>query len=157
MAVGAERHTPNPAFVAAQRAHLLTLFSFEGSCVPDADAPVETRRHNPVPVWAEGNAKDPAAVSAQGAAAEVVSAVLIGTAGFTGLPVSTTHIVTSGISGTMVTARAGLQYRILSRILIAWCLVTVLARGGDDAGHRQAAALFSSAAAPSSNSFPILG
>ncbi|HEY0340667.1 MAG TPA: inorganic phosphate transporter, partial [Steroidobacteraceae bacterium] len=37
---------------------------------------------------------------AQGAAAEVVSAVLIGSAGFTGLPVSTTHIVTSGIGGT---------------------------------------------------------
>ena len=57
---------------------------------------------------------------AQGAAAEVVSAVLIGTAGFTGLPVSTTHIVTSGISGTMVTSGAGLRYGMLSRILIAW-------------------------------------
>jgi inorganic phosphate transporter, PiT family len=70
---------------------------------------------------------------AQGAAAEVVSAVLIGTAGFTGLPVSTTHIVTSGISGTMVTARAGLQYSMLSRILIAWCLtlpVTIVIAGG---------------------------
>ena len=41
---------------------------------------------------------------AQGASAEVVSALLIGTAGFTGLPVSTTHIVTSGIGGTMVTS-----------------------------------------------------
>jgi PiT family inorganic phosphate transporter len=70
---------------------------------------------------------------AQGAAAEVVSAVLISTAGFTGLPVSTTHIVTSGISGTMVTARAGLQYSMLSRILIAWCLtlpVTIVVAGG---------------------------
>ena len=70
---------------------------------------------------------------AQGAAAEVVSAVLIGTAGFTGLPVSTTHIVTSGISGTMVTARAGLQFSMLSRILIAWCLtlpVTIVVAGG---------------------------
>jgi inorganic phosphate transporter, PiT family len=69
----------------------------------------------------------------QGAAAEVVSAVLIGTAGFTGLPVSTTHIVTSGISGTMVAARAGLQYSMLSRILIAWCLtlpVTIVVAGG---------------------------
>jgi PiT family inorganic phosphate transporter len=70
---------------------------------------------------------------AQGAAAEVVSAVLIGTAGFTGLPVSTTHIVTSGISGTMVAAHAGLQYSMLSRILIAWCLtlpVTIVVAGG---------------------------
>ena len=47
---------------------------------------------------------------AQGAAAEVVSAVLIGTAGFTGLPVSTTHIVTSGIAGTMVTSGAGVSF-----------------------------------------------
>jgi PiT family inorganic phosphate transporter len=47
---------------------------------------------------------------AQGASAEVVSAVVIGAAGLTGLPVSTTHIVTSGIAGTMVTAGAGLQH-----------------------------------------------
>jgi PiT family inorganic phosphate transporter len=70
---------------------------------------------------------------AQGAAAEVVSAVLIGTAGFTGLPVSTTHIVTSGISGTMVTSGAGLRYGMLSRILIAWGLtlpVTIVIAGG---------------------------
>jgi PiT family inorganic phosphate transporter len=70
---------------------------------------------------------------AQGAAAEVVSAVLIGSAGFTGLPVSTTHIVTSGIGGTMVAARAGLQYSMMSRILIAWGLtlpVTILVAGG---------------------------
>ncbi len=44
---------------------------------------------------------------AQGAAAEVVSAAVIGVAGFTGLPVSTTHIVTSGIGGTMVSSGAG--------------------------------------------------
>ncbi|MGA2190956.1 MAG: inorganic phosphate transporter, partial [Steroidobacteraceae bacterium] len=70
---------------------------------------------------------------AQGASAEVVSAVLIGTAGFTGLPVSTTHIVTSGIAGTMVTSGAGLQYRTVSRILMAWVLtlpVTILIAGG---------------------------
>jgi PiT family inorganic phosphate transporter len=70
---------------------------------------------------------------AQGAAAEVVSAVLIGTAGFTGLPVSTTHIVTSGIAGTMVTSGAGLQYGMISRILIAWVFtlpVTIVVAGG---------------------------
>jgi PiT family inorganic phosphate transporter len=70
---------------------------------------------------------------AQGASAEVVSAVLIGTAGFTGLPVSTTHIVTSGIAGTMVTSGAGLQYGMVSRILMAWVLtlpVTILIAGG---------------------------
>jgi PiT family inorganic phosphate transporter len=70
---------------------------------------------------------------AQGASAEVVSAVLIGTAGFTGLPVSTTHIMTSGIAGTMVTSGAGLQYGTVSRILMAWVLtlpVTILIAGG---------------------------
>jgi PiT family inorganic phosphate transporter len=52
----------------------------------------------------------------------VVAAILIGTAGFTGLPVSTTHIVTSGIAGTMVTSGAGLRYRMVSRIVIAWLI-----------------------------------
>jgi PiT family inorganic phosphate transporter len=70
---------------------------------------------------------------AQGASAEVVSALLIGTAGFTGLPVSTTHIVTSGIGGTMVSSGAGLRYRMISRIVIAWVFtlpVTILISGG---------------------------
>ena len=61
---------------------------------------------------------------AQGAAAESVSAALIGISGFSGLPVSTTHIVTSGIAGTMVTAGAGLEFPMLRRIVIAW-LVTL--------------------------------
>lgn len=69
---------------------------------------------------------------AQGASAELVSAALISLAGFSGLPVSTTHIVTSGIAGTMVTAGAGLQYRVISRIVVAWVLtlpVTILISG----------------------------
>jgi PiT family inorganic phosphate transporter len=59
---------------------------------------------------------------AQGASAEVVASILIGVAGFTGLPVSTTHIVTSGIGGTMVTAGSGLRYSMISRIVSAWVL-----------------------------------
>jgi PiT family inorganic phosphate transporter len=69
---------------------------------------------------------------AQGAAAELVSAVLIGTSGFSGLPVSTTHIVTSGIGGTMVSSGAGLRYGMLSRIAIAWLVtlpVTIILAG----------------------------
>jgi inorganic phosphate transporter, PiT family len=69
---------------------------------------------------------------AQGASAELVSAALISVAGFTGLPVSTTHIVTSGIAGTMVSAGAGLRYTVISRIVIAWVLtlpVTILISG----------------------------
>jgi PiT family inorganic phosphate transporter len=70
---------------------------------------------------------------AQGASAEIVSAVVIGIAGFTGIPVSTTHIVTSGIAGTMVTAGAGLHAGMLYRIATAWLLtlpVTILIAGG---------------------------
>jgi PiT family inorganic phosphate transporter len=70
---------------------------------------------------------------AQGAAAEVVSAAVIGVSGFTGLPVSTTHIVTSGIGGTMVSSGAGLHYGVISRILMAWLLtlpVTILISAG---------------------------
>jgi inorganic phosphate transporter, PiT family len=70
---------------------------------------------------------------AQGASAELVSAVLIGTAGFTGLPVSTTHIVTSGIGGTMVASGAGLRYAMIRRIVLAWVLTlpaTILVAGG---------------------------
>jgi PiT family inorganic phosphate transporter len=70
---------------------------------------------------------------AQGAAAETVSAVLIGFSGFSGLPVSTTHIVTSGIAGTMVVSGAGLHFPMLSRIVIAWLVtlpITILIAGG---------------------------
>ena len=58
----------------------------------------------------------------QGASAELVGAVLIGTAGFTGLPVSTTHIITSGIAGTMVGSGAGINPSMLTRIALAWAL-----------------------------------
>jgi PiT family inorganic phosphate transporter len=70
---------------------------------------------------------------AQGASAELVSSVLIGVSGFSGLPVSTTHIVTSGIGGTMVSSGAGLRYGMLSRIAIAWLVtlpVTIAIAGG---------------------------
>ena len=56
----------------------------------------------------------------QGASAELVGSVLIGTAGFTGLPVSTTHIITSGITGTMIAGGQGVQTGILVRIGMAW-------------------------------------
>ena len=64
--------------------------------------------------------------AAKGAAAELVSALLVGTAGFSGLPVSTTHIVTSGIAGTMLADRRsrGLQRTTVYRILLA-CILTL--------------------------------
>jgi PiT family inorganic phosphate transporter len=57
---------------------------------------------------------------AQGASAELVGALLIGTAGFTGLPVSTTHIITSGIAGTMVGSGVGINPKMFTRIALAW-------------------------------------
>ncbi len=53
---------------------------------------------------------------AQGASAELVGAGLIATAGFTGLPVSTTHVITSGIAGTMVGSGSGVNRGMLLRI-----------------------------------------
>jgi PiT family inorganic phosphate transporter len=58
----------------------------------------------------------------QGASAELVGSLLIGTAGFTGLPVSTTHIITSGIAGTMAVGGQGLQRGMMVRIAITWLL-----------------------------------
>jgi PiT family inorganic phosphate transporter len=69
----------------------------------------------------------------QGASAELVGAALIGTAGFSGLPVSTTHIIASGVAGTMASSGAGIQMGTLRSIAIAWVLTlpaTVLISGG---------------------------
>jgi PiT family inorganic phosphate transporter len=56
----------------------------------------------------------------QGASAELVGSVLIGSAGFTGLPVSTTHIITSGIAGTMIAGGQGVHRNMILRIAMAW-------------------------------------
>jgi inorganic phosphate transporter, PiT family len=39
-----------------------------------------------------------------------------------GLPVSTTHILSSGIAGTMVANKSGLQKDTVRNILLAWVL-----------------------------------
>jgi PiT family inorganic phosphate transporter len=58
----------------------------------------------------------------QGASAETVTFLLIEAADRFGLPVSTTHILSSGIAGTMFAARSGLQKDTLRNILLAWVL-----------------------------------
>ena len=58
----------------------------------------------------------------QGAAAELVAAGCIFAADSFGLPVSTTHILSSGIAGTMAANRSGLQKDTLRNILLAWVL-----------------------------------
>lgn len=57
---------------------------------------------------------------AQGAAAESVAASTILIAALTGLPVSTTHVLNSGVAGTMVANRSGLQWKTVAKILGAW-------------------------------------
>ena len=59
---------------------------------------------------------------AQGASAEFMAASTIGLADFMGLPVSTTHVLSSGIAGTMAANRSGLQKETLISILMAWVL-----------------------------------
>lgn len=72
---------------------------------------------------------------AQGASAEMVAASTIGLSTGLGLPVSTTHVLSSGIAGAMVAKKGlkNLQPKTIRNILLAWVLtlpVTVLVSGG---------------------------
>lgn len=70
---------------------------------------------------------------AQGAAAELVAMTTIGLADFGGLPVSTTHVLSSGIAGTMAANRSGLQWKTIRNIALAWVLTlpaSMLLAGG---------------------------
>jgi inorganic phosphate transporter, PiT family len=58
----------------------------------------------------------------QGASAEIVAAATIGAADFLSLPVSTTHVLSSGIAGTMAANGSGLQWSTLRSIAMAWVL-----------------------------------
>jgi PiT family inorganic phosphate transporter len=59
---------------------------------------------------------------AQGASAELVAMGTIGLATSYGLPVSTTHVLSSGIAGTMAANGSGLQLATLRNIVVAWLL-----------------------------------
>jgi PiT family inorganic phosphate transporter len=59
---------------------------------------------------------------AQGASAEVVAMLTIGAADMYGLPVSTTHVLSSGVAGSMVANGSGLQLRTLRNLAMAWVL-----------------------------------
>lgn len=61
---------------------------------------------------------------AQGASAEMVAASTIGISTMLGLPVSTTHVLSSGVAGTMVSqgGLGNLQYKTVKNILIAWAV-----------------------------------
>ena len=58
----------------------------------------------------------------QGAAAELVAMGTIFAADTYGLPVSTTHVLSSGVAGTMAANGSGLQMSTLRNIALAWVL-----------------------------------
>lgn len=59
---------------------------------------------------------------AQGATAEMIAILSIAIADHWGLPVSTTHILSSGIAGTMVANRSGVQMQTVKNLILAWVL-----------------------------------
>ena len=59
---------------------------------------------------------------AQGASAEIVAMATIGAAEMYGLPVITTHVLSSGVAGTMVANHSGLQWATVRNLLMAWVL-----------------------------------
>jgi inorganic phosphate transporter, PiT family len=59
---------------------------------------------------------------AQGACAEITAAATIAAADGFGLPVSTTHVLSSGIAGTMTASGSGLQLSTIRNIAMAWVL-----------------------------------
>jgi PiT family inorganic phosphate transporter len=55
-------------------------------------------------------------------AAETIAALTIGASELYGLPVSTTHILSSGVAGTMAANGSGLQWSTVRSIAMAWVL-----------------------------------
>ena len=56
------------------------------------------------------------------ASAELVAMCTVGTADHFGLPVSTTHVLSSGVAGTMLANHSGLQTKTLRNLMLAWVL-----------------------------------
>jgi inorganic phosphate transporter, PiT family len=70
---------------------------------------------------------------AQGASAEIVAAITIIAADQFHMPVSTTHVLSSGVAGTMLANGSGLQFSTIRNIALAWVFtlpVAALLAGG---------------------------
>jgi inorganic phosphate transporter, PiT family len=63
----------------------------------------------------------------QGAAAEITAMATIGAADWFGLPVSTTHVLSSGVAGTMMANKSGLQWGTVRNLVMAWVLTLPVA------------------------------
>ncbi|AKC59621.1 inorganic phosphate transporter [Blochmannia endosymbiont of Polyrhachis (Hedomyrma) turneri] len=59
---------------------------------------------------------------AQGLATQVTTAIAIGIASYAGMPVSTTHVLSSSMAGSMLMSGHGIQNKIVKNILINWIL-----------------------------------
>ncbi|NIG63030.1 MAG: inorganic phosphate transporter PitA [Serratia symbiotica] len=59
---------------------------------------------------------------AQGVSAQITAALSIGIASYTGMPVSTTHVLSSAVAGTMIVDGGGVQSKTVKNILLAWLL-----------------------------------
>jgi len=70
---------------------------------------------------------------AQGGTAELVAMATIAAADNFGLPVSTTHVLSSGVAGTMAANKSGLQLSTVRNLAMAWILTlpaAILLSGG---------------------------
>ncbi|MCY1409848.1 Low-affinity inorganic phosphate transporter 1 [compost metagenome] len=66
---------------------------------------------------------------AQGISAQLTATAAIGLANIYSLPVSTTHVLSSGVAGSMVANRSGLQGGTVRNILLAWVLTLPASMG----------------------------
>ncbi|WP_431616315.1 inorganic phosphate transporter PitA [Citrobacter amalonaticus] len=57
---------------------------------------------------------------AQGMSAQITAALSIGLASYIGMPVSTTHVLSSAVAGTMIVDGGGLQRKTVTSIAMAW-------------------------------------
>ena len=64
---------------------------------------------------------------AQGASAEIVAMATIEMADRMGMPVSTTHVLSSGVAGTMAANHSGLQWSTVRNLAMAWVLTLPVA------------------------------
>jgi PiT family inorganic phosphate transporter len=64
---------------------------------------------------------------AQGAVAEITAMATIGAADGFGLPVSTTHVLSSGVAGTMTANHSGIQLSTVRNLALAWVLTLPVA------------------------------
>ncbi len=70
---------------------------------------------------------------AQGVSAQMTAAVSIGIASYTGMPVSTTQVLSSAVAGTMLVDGGGVQSKTVKNIMLAWVLtlpISIILSGG---------------------------